>query len=74
MTSATGALVRLQGFDLFFGHDQFGRDLAYLVRLVADGELDPQIAGEMPWHHMIGALERLRDRDVAGKHVLTIGG
>ena len=67
------ARVRLQGFELFFGDDPFDRDLTYLARLVADGALDPQLAGEMPWEDIALALERLRNRDVAGKLVLTIG-
>ncbi len=43
------ALVRLQGFELFFGDEPFGRDLGYLARLVAERRLDPQLAGELPW-------------------------
>jgi NADPH:quinone reductase-like Zn-dependent oxidoreductase len=69
-----GALVRLQGFELFFGGDPFGRDLGYLARLVAEGKLDPQLAGEMPWEQITAALDRLRSRDIAGKLVLTLGG
>jgi NADPH:quinone reductase-like Zn-dependent oxidoreductase len=69
-----GALVRLQGFELFFGNDPFGRDLGYLVRLVAEGKLDPQVAAELPWEDIPEALERLRNRDIAGKVVLTLGG
>ena len=67
------ALIRFQGFELFFGGEPFGRDLAYLVRLVAAGKLDPQLAGELPWDEMPKALERLRNRDVAGKIALTLG-
>ena len=44
-----GGLVRLQGFELFFGVEPFGRDLGYLAKLVADGKLDPQLAAELPW-------------------------
>ena len=68
------ALVRLQGFELFFGGDPFGRDLAYLASLVADGKLDPQLGGEMPWEEINEAIVRLRNRDVAGKIALTLGG
>jgi len=67
------ALVRPQGFELFFGGDPFGRDLAYLVSLMAEHKLDPQLAGELPWEHMTEAMERLRNRDVAGKVALTLG-
>lgn len=67
-------LVRLQGFELFFGGEPFGRDLGYLASLVATGQLDPQLAGELPWENMAEALERLRNRAVAGKLALTRGG
>lgn len=68
------ALVRLQGFELFFGGDPFGRDLGYLTSLVADRKLDPQLGGEMPWEEITEAMDRLRNRDVAGKIALTLGG
>ena len=68
-----GALVRLQGFELFFGGDPFGRDLGYLAALVGEGRLDPQLAGELPWEAMPEAMERLRNRAVAGKLALTLG-
>jgi NADPH:quinone reductase len=67
------ALVRLQGFELFYGIEPFGRDLGYLASLVAQRRLDPQLADELPWEKMATALERLRDRAVAGKIALTIG-
>jgi len=67
------ALIRLQGFELFFGGDPFGRDLAYLATLVAEGKLDPQLAGELSWEEMPEAMERLRNRDVAGKIALIVG-
>lgn len=66
------ALIRLQGFELFFGGDPFGRDLGYLATLVAEGKLDPQLAGELSWEQMPEAMERLRNRDVAGKVALTL--
>jgi NADPH:quinone reductase-like Zn-dependent oxidoreductase len=68
------AAIRLQGFELFFGGDPFGRDLAFLVALVDGRKLDPQLAGELSWQDMPLALERLRNRDVAGKVALTLGG
>ena len=68
------AMIRLQVFELFFGGDPFGRDLAYLVALVAEGKLDPMLAGQLSWEQMPEALERLRNRDVAGKIALTLGG
>ncbi len=68
------ALVRLLGFELFFGGDPFGRDLGYLASLVADGKLDPQVGAELPWEGITEAIDRLQDRDVAGKVALTLGG
>ena len=66
-------LVRLQGFELFFGDEPFGRDLQYLATLVGEGKLDPQLAGALPWEEIEGAMQRLQDRDVAGKFALTLG-
>jgi NADPH:quinone reductase-like Zn-dependent oxidoreductase len=68
------ALIRLQGFELFVGGDPFGRDLSYLVTLVAGRRLDPQLASELSWEEMPEALELLRNRDAAGKVALTLGG
>jgi NADPH:quinone reductase-like Zn-dependent oxidoreductase len=68
------ASVRLQGFELFFGGEPFGRDLGYLASLVADGRLAPQLAGELPWDRMPEAMELVRSRSVAGKVALTIDG
>lgn len=68
------ASVRLQGFELFFGGEPFGRDLAYLASLVGDGTLDPQLAGELSWERMPEAMELVRSRSVAGKVALTIDG
>ena len=68
------ALVRLQGFELFFGGDPFARDLGYLTSLVADRKLDPQLGGTLPWEEITEAMDRLRSRDVAGKIALTLGG
>ena len=67
------ALVRLLGFELFFGGDPFGRDLGYLASLVADGKLDPQVGTELPWEEITEAIDRLQHRDVAGKVALTLG-
>ena len=71
-----GGYVRLQGFTLFHGipAEPPARDLAYLVGLVAEGSLDPQIAGELPWERMPDAIARLRERTVPGKLVLNLGG
>jgi NADPH:quinone reductase-like Zn-dependent oxidoreductase len=71
-----GGHIRLQGFTLMhrFPGDPPARDLGYLASLVASGELDPQIAGEMPWAEMARGLEQLRARTVPGKLVLTLAG
>ena len=66
-------LVRLQGFELFFGGGAFGPDLRYLARLVGEGKLDPQLAGAMPWEEIDEAMQRLQNREVAGKLALTLG-
>lgn len=70
-----GGHVRLQGFTLFHQvpGDPPARDLAYLASLVAAGELDPQVAGELDWEELPRALEQLRARSVPGKLVLTLG-
>ena len=68
------ALVRLQGFELFYGGGPFGPDLGYLARLVDEGKLDPQLAGAMPWDTIEEAMHRLQNREVAGKIAITIGG
>ena len=65
------AVIRLQGFELFFGGDPFGRDLGYLATLVGTGKLDPQLGGELSWDRMPEAIEKLRNREVAGKIALT---
>jgi NADPH:quinone reductase len=69
-----GGAVRLQGFMIFHGlaADPPGRDLGYLAGLVAEGRLDPHVAGELPWTEMPEALRRLADRTVPGKLVLTL--
>ena len=50
----------------------FGPDLAYLVSLLAAGELDPQIGWRGPWDRVEQAVEALRSRRVAGKVVLEV--
>jgi NADPH:quinone reductase-like Zn-dependent oxidoreductase len=69
-----GGAIRLVGFMIFqtLGGDPPGRDLAYLAGLVAEGRLDPHVAGELPWTEMPEALRRLAGRSVPGKLVLTI--
>lgn len=66
-------LVRLQGFELFYGDEPFGRDLRNLAQLVGEGRLDPQLAGALPWEEIEEAMRRLQNRDVAGKIAITLG-
>jgi NADPH:quinone reductase len=50
----------------------FAPDLAYLVNLLADGEIDPQIGLRTSWTDVSEAAEALLDRRVAGKAVLDV--
>jgi NADPH:quinone reductase-like Zn-dependent oxidoreductase len=50
----------------------FGPDLAYLVELLADGQIDPQIGLRTSWDDVAEAAEALLDRRVAGKAVLDV--
>ncbi|MBC7876336.1 MAG: zinc-binding dehydrogenase [Anaerolineales bacterium] len=68
------AFIRFQGFELFYNNEPFGRDLGYLVKLVSDGKLDSQLADELPWEQISEALQRLSNRDVSGKLVITLTG
>lgn len=67
-----GALVKILGFELFFDPLPFGRDLAVLLDLTVRGELNPHVAGVLPWEDMAIALDRLGSRTVGGKLILTI--
>jgi NADPH:quinone reductase-like Zn-dependent oxidoreductase len=49
-----------------------GEDLARLARLVADGDLDPQIDVEASWREPKDAIGALLDRRIAGKAVLHV--
>jgi NADPH:quinone reductase len=50
----------------------FGPDLAYLVDLLAAGELDPQVGLRRSWTEVSKAAEALLGRRVAGKAVLDV--
>jgi NADPH:quinone reductase len=67
---------RLQSFSYFTSEaeERFAPDLALLVSLIADGSLKPQIGVERSWRDILQVAEQLRDRRVAGKAVLLIGG
>ncbi|MFD8084026.1 zinc-binding dehydrogenase [Kitasatospora sp. NPDC059722] len=49
-----------------------GRDLATLVRLVAEGRLTPELGRVAPWSETAATLTDLRDRRIRGKAVLTV--
>jgi NADPH2:quinone reductase len=65
----------LYGFILF--HEVLARPasegLARLLRLVAEGTLQPHIELEAPWEEIGDVAGRLVDRDYAGKAVLYVG-
>jgi NADPH:quinone reductase len=65
----TGVRKRLEPFTV---RTPFGPDLAYLVDLLAAGELDPQIGLRVSWTDVAEAAEALLDRRVAGKAVLDL--
>jgi NADPH2:quinone reductase len=50
----------------------FGPDLAYLIGLVASGELDPQVDWRGPWEKAADAIDALLGRRVRGKAVLEV--
>lgn len=50
----------------------FAADLQYLLTLLADGELDPQIGLRDSWENVASAAQALLDRKVAGKAVLRV--
>jgi NADPH:quinone reductase len=56
----------------FFLGDQLGEDLAYLLTLLADGSLDPQIGWRGGWTDAPAAAEALFARRVNGKAVLDL--
>jgi NADPH:quinone reductase-like Zn-dependent oxidoreductase len=68
-------LGRLIGFFIYAtGEETFGEDLAVLAGLVADGRLRVEKGVERDWSETRAAVQALRDRQVAGKVVLTVSG
>jgi NADPH:quinone reductase-like Zn-dependent oxidoreductase len=65
----------LYGFILF--HEVLARPasegLTRLLRLVAEGALQPHIELEAPWEEIEDVAGHLLDRDYAGKAVLYVG-
>ena len=64
-----GGDTRIEAFAI---GPQFGRDLEFLVGLVAAGELDPQIGWRGPWEKAADAAAALLGRKVRGKAVLDV--
>ncbi|MEU8119712.1 zinc-binding dehydrogenase [Spirillospora sp. NPDC049024] len=50
----------------------FGPGLGYLLRLLENGELDPQVGWRGPWDRIDDAVEALLGRRVPGKAVLDL--
>ena len=68
------ARIRAGGsrIEAFTVGDRFGEDLAYLVALLAAGELDPQVGWRASWDRASEAAELLLSRRVRGKAVLEV--
>src|SRR5690349_7366398 len=64
-----GTRKRLEPFTV---RTPFQPDLAYLVGLLAAGDLDPQIGLRTSWREVSEAAQALLDRQVAGKAVLDV--
>ncbi|MCP3812115.1 alcohol dehydrogenase, partial [Mycobacteriaceae bacterium Msp059] len=65
----TGNRKRLEPFTV---RAPFQDDLRYLLTLLADGELDPQIGLRDSWENTADAALALLGRKVAGKAVLQV--
>jgi NADPH:quinone reductase-like Zn-dependent oxidoreductase len=64
-----GGGARIEAFAVGPG---FAPDLAFLLGLVASGELDPQIDWRGPWEKAADAVDALLGRKVRGKAVLDV--
>ena len=65
--------ARIRHFDYTRSELSYGRDLATLVRLVADGRLHPEIDEVRDWSRTGEAIADLRGRRIRGNAVLTVG-
>lgn len=65
----TGVPKRLEPFMV---SGPFGPDIAYLLQLLENGELDPQIGWRGPWTQVDEAVDALLERRVPGKAVLDL--
>jgi NADPH:quinone reductase len=64
-----GGNTRIEAFAV---GPRFGPDLAFLVGLVAAGELDPQVGWRGPWDKVGDAADALLGRKLRGKAVLEV--
>lgn len=65
----TGIPKRLEPFMV---SGPFGPDIAYLIQLLENAELDPQVGWRGPWTQVNEAIEALLARRVPGKAVLDL--
>jgi NADPH:quinone reductase-like Zn-dependent oxidoreductase len=66
------AHARLYAFFIYESGEPFGPDLALLAGEIGAGGLQPHIGHQASWRDPVGALEALRQRQLAGKAVLAI--
>ncbi|QMU67036.1 zinc-binding dehydrogenase [Streptacidiphilus sp. P02-A3a] len=84
--NSSGEPTPVSFFQFFGGHEQavlrhfvfvtgapVAPDLAALAQLVADGKLSVEISLEREWEQVNEVLTAVRDRQVTGKAVLTLG-
>lgn len=62
---------RLENFNV---GTPFGNDLAYLLRMLETGRLDPQVGWRGPWTEVAEAADALLGRRIQGKAVLELTG
>jgi NADPH:quinone reductase-like Zn-dependent oxidoreductase len=63
----------IRGFQLFADVTGFPSDLAFLVGLVTEGELDPRIKWRKSWTEHAEAIDAMVSRRLHGKAVLEVG-
>jgi len=64
--------ARVESFFSFSYENVAGENLRTLLTLVAGGRLDADVGIELPWTRVNEALDAVRERQVAGKAVLTL--
>src|SRR4051794_1889019 len=64
--------ARLQTFAYYTSGSAIGTDIAWLLGLVAAGQLETRVAMTVPWADIAQALDALRQRSFSGKAVLTM--